>query len=534
MFRAIPLLVIAAIFAVITVFAYASLSMQPAQTGSTSSVPIQHSISYSNISYSNMTAAQAPQSESLSFLPKCACNTEVTCGTLTLCSGSCPADCPSVPIVCSFKNGQLIRGVKCGPKTSPTSSSNGASSSSNGVSNGASNGASSSSNGASNGASKSASGSSNGASSSSNGASNGASKSASNSASGTATVSTTTTSIPGGCGLLPNSIVSQIESSAPWYCPINEQVYNTWSSETPIAFAAILVAFSIAAIIFMVGAGLRNDRMRNFGIGELYEAIASAIIVGLFLYVSAVAFGIIPSLFVGTINPYATAFHLILSTIQQAEGVFSSLYNVVIMDSFYASLNVEIAFPITGAPPISLLTLLYSLPLEALVIEPSMVLGTFIIEGITALYAEYYLLVFFSVASIPVFLVPGVIFRAIFPTRALGGMLIALAMGFYIIMPTMFAIAYYFTAPSILHTLSTASIQLNRFGQGSGAITNAITPDSPLVTQVSSVQSAMSSFWLLILFYPLLIIAVTYAFVTQIATFIGGASQMSGRMRTFI
>ena len=519
MFRAIPLLVIAAIFAVITVFAYASLNMQPAQTGSTSSVPIQHSISYSNISYSNMTAAQAPQSESLSFLPKCSCNTEVSCGSLTLCSGGCPSGCPSVNIICSFQNGQPIRGVKCGSKTSPTSSSNGASSSSNG---------------ASNGASKSASGASNGASSSSNGASNSASKSASNSASGTATVSTTTTSIPGGCGLLPNSIVSQIESSAPWYCPINEQVYDTWSSETPIAFAAILVAFSIAAIIFMVGAGLRNDRMRNFGIGELYEAIASARIVGLFLYVSAVAFGIIPSLFVGTINPYATAFHLILSTIQQAEGVFSSLYNVVIMDSFYASLNVEIAFPITGAPPISLLTLLYSLPLEALVIEPSMVLGTFIIEGITALYAEYYLLVFFSVASIPVFLVPGVIFRAIFPTRALGGMLIALAMGFYIIMPTMFAIAYYFTAPSILHTLSTASIQLNRFGQGSGAITNAITPDSPLVTQVSSVQSAMSSFWLLILFYPLLIIAVTYAFVTQIATFIGGASQMSGRMRTFI
>ncbi len=466
-----------------------------------------------------MTAAHAPRSESLSFLPSCSCDTEVSCGNLVLCSGSCPAGCPLKRITCGYQNGKLVSGLECGPKTPPTSSSNGASSSSNG----ASNGASSSSNGASNGASNAASR-----------ASNGASNSASNSASGAATVSTTTTSIPSGCGLLPNSIVSQIVNSAPWYCPINEQVYDTWSSETPIAFAAILIAFSIAAIIFMVGAGLRNDRIRNFGLGELYEAIASAIIVGLFLYVSAVAFGIIPSLFVGTINPYATAFHLILSTIQQAEGVFSSLYNVVIMDSFYASINVEIAFPIAGTPPISLLTLLYSLPLEALVIEPSMVLGTFIVEGITALYAEYYLLVFFSVASIPVFLVPGVIFRAIFPTRALGGMLIALAMGFYIIMPTMFAIAYYFTAPSILHTLSTASIQMNRFGQGSGAITNAITPDSPLVTQVSSVQSAMSSFWLLILFYPLLIIAVTYAFVTQIAAFIGGASQMGGKMRTFI
>ncbi|EQD54068.1 conserved hypothetical protein, membrane [mine drainage metagenome] len=328
--------------------------------------------------------------------------------------------------------------------------------------------------------------------------------------------------------------MAQVENSAPWYCPINEQIYDSWSSETPIAFAAILIAFAIAAIIFMVGAALKNDRIRNFGIGELYEAIASAMIVGLFLYVSAVAFGIIPSLFVGTINPYATAFHLMLSTIQQAENVFSSLYNVFILDSFYVSINVELDLPILGAPPMSLLTQIYALPLEILVIEPTQVLASFIIEGITAIYAEYYLLVFFSVASIPVFLVPGVIFRAIFPTRALGGMLIALAMGFYIIMPTMFAIAYYFTAPNILQTLSTASVQLNRFGANSGAITNALTPDSPVVLQITSAQSAMSSFWLLILFYPLLIIAVTYAFVTQIASFIGGAAQTSSRMRTFI
>ncbi|MGC8537387.1 MAG: hypothetical protein ACP5MZ_00155 [Candidatus Micrarchaeia archaeon] len=516
MSRAIPLLVIAAIFAVITIFAYASLTMQPSQTTNAPDIfSAQRSISYSNI-----TATHVPSAKDISFLPACSCSHEISCGSATYCSGSCPSDCPPKRIACGFSDGKLIFGSECSAAPSPT---NGASNSASSTSNGASNSASSTSNGASNSAS-------NGASRSSNSASN----AVSNAASGAATVITTTTSIPPGCGPLPNSIVSQIESSAPWYCPINEQVYDTWSSETPIAFAAILIAFSIAAIIFMVGAGLRNDRIRNFGLGELYEAIASAIIVGLFLYVSAVAFGIIPSLFVGTINPYATAFHLILSTIQQAEGVFSSLYNVVIMDSFYASINVELDLPISGAPPISLLTLLYALPLEALVIEPSIVLGTFIVEGITALYAEYYLLVFFSVASIPVFLVPGVIFRAIFPTRALGGMLIALAMGFYIVMPTMFAIAYYFTAPSILHTLSTASIQMNRFGQGSGAITNAITPDSPLVTQVGSVQSAMSSFWLLILFYPLLIIAVTYAFVTQIANFIGGASQMSGKMRTFI
>ena len=512
------MIVIASIFIAIGFFGYGAL---PSHSGHSIAAytPIDNisygaplHVSYTNVSISGVLAS----GNSISFLPACGCSSEVSCGNTAFCSGGCPSNCPPQRIVCNFVGGRLVRGTECSPSPPPTNSASNSASS-------ASNSASSASNGASNSAS-------NGASRSSNGASN----SVSNTASGIATVSTTTTSIPGGCGLLPNSIVQQIESSAPWYCPINEQVYDSWSSETPIAFAAILVAFAIAAIIFMVGAGLKDDRIRNFGVGELYEAIASAIIVGLFLYVSAVAFGIIPSLFVGTINPYATAFHLILSTIKEAESVFSSLYNVYIMDSFYVSLNVDITMPLSTLPSISALSLLYALPLEVFVIEPTYVLATFIIEGITALYAEYYLLVFFSVAAIPVFLVPGVIFRAIFPTRALGGMLIALAMGFYIIMPTMFAIAYYFTAPGILNTLSTASIQLTRFGSGSGAITNALTPDSPLVLQVSSTQSAMTSFWLLILFYPLLIIAVTYAFVTQIASFIGGAAQMSGRMRTFI
>ncbi len=521
MSKIIQFAIIVAIFAVVAIFAYNMLPIQNAALNISPST--LHSTTYANASIASQTntsIGKLSQSASLSFLPQCGCGSEESCSGTVYCTGSCPSDCPMEHFSC-ISDGKLARGYMCSSRVPITST----------ASNSASNGASGASNSASNTASNSAS---NTASNSASSTSNGASNTASNTASGAATVITSTTSIPPGCGSLPNSIVQQIKSSAPWYCPINEQIYEQWNSDMPIAFAAILLAFAIAAIIFMVGAGLRNDRIRNFGIGELYEAIASAIIVGLFLYVSAVAFGIIPSLFVGTINPYATAFHLILSTIKEAEAVFSSLYNVFIMDSFYASINVSMDSPAIGMPPIALLNLLYALPLEALIIEPTYVLATFIIEGITALYAEYYLLVFFSVAAIPVFLVPGVIFRAIFPTRALGGMLIALAMGFYIIMPTMFAIAYYFTAPNILQTLSTASIQLNRFGSGSGAITNALTPDSPLVLQVSSTQSAMSSFWLLILFYPLLIIAVTYAFVTQIANFIGGASQMSGKMRTFI
>jgi hypothetical protein len=163
-----------------------------------------------------------------------------------------------------------------------------------------------------------------------------------------------------------------------------------------------------------------------------------------------------------------------------------------------------------------------------------MALMNIISDGIMILWAEYYLIVFFAIASIPVFLIPGVIFRAIIPTRALGGMLMAIAITFYLIVPTMFAIAFYFTAPNALNEMNTAATLLNKFGAGQGSITNALTPASPLILQLKDAQNAMAGFWLMLLFYPVLIIAVAYAAITQLATFLGGVAKMGGRMRSFI
>ncbi|EQD60647.1 hypothetical protein B2A_03580, partial [mine drainage metagenome] len=41
--------------------------------------------------------------------------------------------------------------------------------------------------------------------------------------------------------------------------------------------------FMIAVAIFMFGVALKNDRLRTFGIGEIYEALASLVIVVFFL-----------------------------------------------------------------------------------------------------------------------------------------------------------------------------------------------------------------------------------------------------------
>jgi hypothetical protein len=336
-----------------------------------------------------------------------------------------------------------------------------------------------------------------------------------------------------GCGLLPSSIASQIYNLEPWYCPINQQVFDEWKSYLPLALLAVLLAITIATLIIMIGIAAHSERIKNYGVGEMYEAIASAIIVGLFLYISAVMFGIAPGILVGTINPYATALNLISNTISNAEGVVTALANVYMHDAEYTSFKVSIYYlgQSTSLPTLILNSLFAYVTIFFM--DPALNIAGLLSDGIMVLYAQYYTIVLFSIASIPVFLIPGVIFRAFMPTRAFGGMLIAIAIGFYLVAPSLFAIAYYFTAPNLLHNLQAVEAQTTRFG-GSSSVQNSLSPTSPLVLQVSAAQSAMSSFWLLMLFYPVFITTITYAFIVQIANFIGGATRMGGRMRGFI
>ncbi len=345
-----------------------------------------------------------------------------------------------------------------------------------------------------------------------------------------------------GCGLLTGPSVSQIATSEPWYCPINQQVYDAWQPYLGIAAAVIFLSFGIAALIFMVGVALKSDSIRNFGIGEFYEAIATAFIIAAFLYLCAVIFGLWPGVYVGNINPYATSFDLITKTIATAEQMYTALFNLYLSLSYSISPIITINFGgelsgsaqailnFIGFAP-QLFVNLYSIPIQAFFLDPAVAIAGFLTDGIAALYAEYYLLLFFSIAAIPVFLIPGVFFRAIFPTRALGGILIALAFGFYLIMPALFSVAFYFTSTTVQRDMGLATLGMTSLGYQSQDIS---TPASPLVLQLDGVQSSLNGFWLMIFFYPGLIIAITYASVREIANFVGRATHMAGAVRSFI
>jgi hypothetical protein len=325
---------------------------------------------------------------------------------------------------------------------------------------------------------------------------------------------------------------------APWYCSqINQATANIWAKWEPIGFIAIALAFLLAAAILMIGIAFKNEKIRNFGIGELYEAAATTLIVVFFMLLSAVLFGIIPAFITGPVNPYTTSLSYISSTIDATQGAIKSMYNVILVDSYYGSIVLSVSFGAEASEIKNTLSGLASLvnpfasQITSFFIIPAQVLSDLLLDGLLALYAEFYMILFFMYIAIPLFLIPGIIFRAIFPLRSIGGMLIAVAISFYFIMPMLFSVAFYFTNTGLIQEVSSVAATITSNGQGSQAESNAVSPTSPLVTDVSELQSTMGAYFLSILFYPALILAMTYYSMEVIADFIGGVAKRTGRMR---
>ncbi|MDE1762395.1 MAG: hypothetical protein KGH59_04780 [Candidatus Micrarchaeota archaeon] len=313
-----------------------------------------------------------------------------------------------------------------------------------------------------------------------------------------------------------------VQTIAPWYCSsINQAVYNDWKEWLPIAMLVIMLSFSIAALVFVMGVAFRNERVRNFAAGEMYEAVATTIIVAIFMVLAAVMFGVLPSLFTGPVDPFDTSLTFIQNTINSVTNLLHSLYSINVRSAAYAAYSLEIT-QCAGECTSTSIPNVFAPILQLLFIAPADAIARLLVEGLLILNIEAYMIIFALYAAIPVFLLPGVVFRAILPMRSVGGMFMGIAISFYFIMPILFSVAYFFTSGSVLQQLNVASAQINQFGQGVGSQTNAISASSPLVTTLNSLPSAFGSFWISVLFYPSLIMMLVYFCITTLADLLGG------------
>jgi hypothetical protein len=360
----------------------------------------------------------------------------------------------------------------------------------------------------------------------------------------------TTTTGPGTCSSATGGTTTN------WYTPINNQISAQWQSTLPLATIVVILSFLIAGLIFLIGSVLNSGRVRGFALGEFYEALATAIMVGAFLLICSVLFNQVPGL-VSCSNPYATSFSLMTQTTNSV----ATMYNYIFVQLYFpyadlVSYSVSTSVGAVGSTWLkaagefigfsgTLVINLYAIPVTLFFLDPLAAIASLLTDGLATIVIEYYLLVFFSIAAIPCFLIPGILFRAIFPTRALGGMLIALAIGFYLVMPALFSIAYTFTYPGLQKDMQLGTATIGKIAQlcnpsistggNSGNINLGVGCSStPIADQMKGVSSSLDSFWLLIFFYPALIISVTYAVVRELANFIGRAVTSFGRLRLFL
>ena len=331
------------------------------------------------------------------------------------------------------------------------------------------------------------------------------------------------------CG---NGTSGVVNTFAPWYCTTSDPIIiKEWAQYSPILFIAVILSYTIAAVVFMFGIALRNERLKTFGIAELYEATASAIICALFVFIAAVLFGLLPSITAGAINPYDASLAYISTTINSTYSTASNLFYIAAIDSAYTSFNIQGS--ISGIQIPNVFPIL-TLPFYYLFFYPAFSILGMMFDAFISLYTQYYLITFFMYAAIPVFLIPGVIFRALIPTRNLGGMMMAIAIGFYFIMPMLFSVAYYFTSNDIQLQLAQTQSTLNQYSSMPNSLSIAASPSSPLAQTISQVQGTISSYWLSILFFPALILSMTYMLITQIAEILGGMGKTSSKLRALV
>ncbi len=340
------------------------------------------------------------------------------------------------------------------------------------------------------------------------------------------------------CSQFLNSGV--VQGVAPWYCSyINQAAQSAWSKWSPAAVAVIMVSFLIGVIILMTGIAMRNSKVRDFGVGEIYESFATALIVILFLAIAAALFGIIPSFVTGPINPYLTSLTYINNLINQTQTLDGSLFNVYVVDAYYVSTSIQVTNPesggiLVGNNVLSLFTGALYDSIIVFVLVPAQAIGDLLTGSLIVLHVEFYLLLFAMYASIPVFLIPGIIFRAFLPTRSIGGMLISTAIGFYMILPILFSVAYFFTNQNVQQTVSAETASIQNYGSGTGAQYNAQQVDGPLAATIANLKTSLNTYWIAVFFLPDMILAITYAMILTLAEFIGGMKASSGRLLSLI
>ncbi len=293
------------------------------------------------------------------------------------------------------------------------------------------------------------------------------------------------------------------------------ELSNFWLE---VSVIAIMISISVVALLYMVGMAISNRRIISIAKSEFLQAMASILIVA-FMGIMVATFTEVDGVTGVSID---TQFQKLKdhfqSRIDTLEGIYNSYYsrNLAIAPQEYECTT---RFGITDCKD-GLVTHPY--------VESYRTMGYKALQLQVAYHSEKVLVEYIHRSALAVFLPLGIILRIIPLTRGLGGLLMALAIGFYIIFPI------FFFASSLALSVSTTSIdyppavEIQQCSSDTISQTTAVTQAYQLQfqemdTQVEQTYAALS---IDLMFTPFVALAVTLFFVRFLASIFGGDSAL--------
>ena len=217
----------------------------------------------------------------------------------------------------------------------------------------------------------------------------------------------------------------------------------------PVALTAVLIAFLIVAIAYMLGRAFEVKELKQWAKSEFYQAAASAIlVVGLIALVDLMmgqAGGIVANIAnqqgwgVGrTGNPFEVAHAILDKTIECARNLYMTLFGI----NMLVEPVEKTAFEVGG---IDTQTFWALTPF----VQLAHYFCTRLSFALVAAYAQRHFLYFIEQTMFTIFLPLGVILRAIPYSRGAGAFLVALSIGLYIVYPVAMTILVGSWGPTI-------------------------------------------------------------------------------------
>ncbi len=296
-----------------------------------------------------------------------------------------------------------------------------------------------------------------------------------------------------------------------------------------IASTVVTLSIILSGILLGVGKTIGSKKIEFFGAEELLQSVINAALVGAYAGIVEIATSLsneiaeVSQCMDGdALENLACTFHQVSIEMFKVIGGLFILTNMV---GYYQTLTLEFA-SFSIQPLVNLSSVAGIFGLQLIIMQQLLTISEF----------NYQLINFFGPQLLSLFLPLGLVFRSFFPTRRLGGFLIALAVGIYLFFPFMVLI---FPTPipmleqtgNMIENITNNSnyatvpiVDLNGSGAIGEKIDNLTKGDftGDLAMSIESVSQSISSATLYVLFAPLFGLLITIIFIKEITDILGG------------